>query len=249
MAIDLAHAQPDQFKNSLSGWWMTLSCDTQRLLKNRRLVECNICGWQGNRFYPHVTKSRAVPDEKCPRCHSIPRYRLLQYFLVNELNFYHERLDVLEVGPNRSLQEVLQKNPNFSYVSIDLTAPHAMHHMDVTDLKFDDRSFDFIFCISVMQFVEDDYKGFQEMYRVLRPGGRLVFASGVDITLERTMIFPVPDVRQSYARRTFGRDVSGLMEKAGFKVKIYYPAERIDEGLIKRLRMTRDPIYLLTRDR
>lgn len=249
MVIDLLSARPDRFKNSLSGWWMTIGCHTQHLLKNRRVVECNICGWQGNRFYPHVTKSRAVPDEKCPRCHSIPRYRLLQYFLINELDFYHERLEVLEVGPNRSLQEILQNNPDFSYVSIDLNAPHAMHHMDVTDLKFKDRSFDFIFCISVMQFVEDDLKGFLEMYRVLRPGGRLVFASGVDITREKTRTFPLPDVRRSYARRTYGRDVSGLIEKAGFKVKVYYPAEHIDEALIKRLCMARDPIYLLTRDR
>ena len=247
MAIDLAHAQPDQFKNSLSGWWTTLSCGTQRLLKNRRLVECNICGWQGNRFYPHVTKSRAVPDEKCPCCHSIPRYRLLQYFLVNELNFYHERLDVLEVGPNRSLQEVLQKNPNFSYVSIDLNAPHAMHHMDVTDLKFDDRSFDFIFCISVMQFVEDDYKGFQEMYRVLKPGGYLLFASGVNYDNEKTITYITPGVTQSYALRLYGRDVAELMRLAGFKIKIYQPWKDISEQVRQKHGMSPNVIYLLTK--
>ena len=245
--MDLSQGEFTQFKNSLRGWLMTIQCHFQRFFRNRKLVECNICGWQGNRFYPHVTKSRPVPDEKCPRCHSIPRYRTLQYFLVNTLDFYKDRLVILEVGPNRSLQEVLQKSPNFDYTSVDLNAPQAMYHMDVTNLTFDDKKFDFIFCISVMQFVKNDLQGFREMYRVLKPGGRLLFASGVNTDIQKTIIYKTPSASQSFALRLYGRDVAEVMQKAGFRIDIYQPAEDIPEKLMKKHGMSNNVIYLLTR--
>ncbi len=108
--MDLSKADFFQFKNSLKGWLMTLGCHGQQLTHSHKEVTCNICGWQGYRFYPHVTKARVAADEKCPRCHSIPRYRLIQHFLVHELDFYNQCLSVLEVGPNRSLQTLLTKS-------------------------------------------------------------------------------------------------------------------------------------------
>jgi hypothetical protein len=245
MFLDLSSGQFYQFKNSYLGWIMTLNCHIGRFLHNRRIVECNICGWQGNRFYPHVTKARPVPDEKCPKCHSIPRYRILQYFLINELDFYSKKLSVLEVGPNRSLQTVLQKNVNFNYVSVDLNSPQAMYQMDVTDLKFAGNKFDFIFCISVMQFVRDDLQGFKEMFRVLKPGGRLLFASGVDENSPRTIIYDPPSAKNSFAVRIYGRDIVQLMQKAGFIVHKFNPAESIAPEQIARYGMGMNSIYLL----
>jgi len=246
--IDLLKGDVYQFKNSLGGWLLTIECHFDRLTGNQHLVECNICRWQGNRFYPHVTKSKPVPDEKCPACHSIPRYRLLQYFLVHDLDFYEQKLSVLEVGPNRSLQKILRTNTNFNYISIDLQSPQAMIHMDVTDLKFEDHYFDFIFCISVMQFVENDLQGFREMYRVLKPGGRLLFASGLDDRMQKTITYPSPSASQSYARRVYGRDVIALMKQAGFTIKKYYPARDIKESVKKRYGINDEVIYLLTRE-
>jgi ubiquinone/menaquinone biosynthesis C-methylase UbiE len=144
---------------------------------------------------------------------------------------------------------VLQNRDNFNYISIDLQSPQAMVRMDITDLKFEDNKFDFIFCISVMHFVENDLQGFREMFRVLKKGGRLLFASGVNEQMEKTITYKTRSVSLSYAVRTYGRDVSEVMSKAGFSVRIYHPAADVGEDMKKKYGMNEDPVYLLTKDR
>lgn len=245
MFIDISKGDFYQFKNSFLGWLLTLKIHLGRFLNNRRLVECNFCGWEGNRFYPHVTKARSVPDEKCPKCHSIPRYRLLQAFLINKLDFYNKKLSVLEIGPNRSLQNVLLNNPNFEYISIDLKSPQAMYHMNITDLKFEENKFEFIFCIGVMQFVENDLKGFAEMLRVLKPGGQLLFASGVDEKAEKTLIYENPSVKNSFAVRMYGQDIINIMQETGFSVKKYLSDDYTSEDSKVSYGLSSHAMYLL----
>ena len=57
----------------------------------------------------------------------------------------------------RSLSPVLRVEPK--------------HCIDITDIKFEDNSFDFILCNHVLEHVPDDRKAMSELYRVLRPGG------------------------------------------------------------------------------
>ncbi len=221
--IDLIKLDFFQFSISVKGWLKTLICHIKRFIKNNKTVECNFCGWQGNKFFPHVTTAGVQENEKCPVCHSIPRYRSLMKFLKEDLNLFEQKLKILEVGPNRSLQNILINNPNFDYVSIDLKSPQAMYHMDVTDLKFEDELFDIIFCISVMQYVEDDIKGFKEMYRVLKPNGQLIFASGIDETKQATEVYKQRTAEHNFTVRTYGWDVKEKMKQAGFNIKLFNP--------------------------
>lgn len=51
----------------------------------------------------------------------------------------------------------------------------------VLDLPFEDNSFDFVFCSGILMITEDPEKGFSELCRVLKPGGKiylLLYASG-----------------------------------------------------------------------
>ena len=46
--------------------------------------------------------------------------------------------------------------------------------MDAADLKFDDRSFDIVYAPYLISVVPDPVKVAREMYRVCRPGGRVI---------------------------------------------------------------------------
>jgi SAM-dependent methyltransferase len=48
---------------------------------------------------------------------------------------------------------------------------------DIQGLPFPDDSFDMILCQYGLMFLTDKPKGFQEVYRVLKPGGRFVFST------------------------------------------------------------------------
>ena len=243
--LDLLKFDLFQFKISIEGWIKTIICHLKRFIKNNKTVECNFCGWQGNRFYPHVTTAGVQENEKCPVCHSIPRYRSLMKFLKEDLNLFEKKLKILEVGPNRSLQNILINNPDFDYISVDLKSPQAMYHMDITDLKFEDNSFDIIFCISVMQYVEDDVKGFEEMKRVLKPNGKIIFASGIDETSESTVKYSERTAEHNFTVRTYGWDVKRKIESIGFNITMFNPFNKSTEIECQRLGLGIHTIFLL----
>jgi SAM-dependent methyltransferase len=53
----------------------------------------------------------------------------------------------------------------------------GLRNEDLTRLTFTDESFDFVLSFDVMEHVSDDVMAFQEVFRCLKPGGRLLFAA------------------------------------------------------------------------
>jgi len=66
------------------------------------------------------------------------------------------------------------------------------HQNDFVRLAAPDNTFDRIFCISVLEHIDDSevkQKGLQEMARILKPGGKLIitFDTGIDLLLNRPL--------------------------------------------------------------
>jgi len=245
--LDLGKLELFHFKNSIIGWYHTIKCHLTRFFNNKEIVECNFCGWKGNIFYPHITTAGVNHFEKCPLCHSIPRYRALMKFLKDDINLFEQKIKILEVGPNRSLQNILANNPNIDYLSVDLKSPQAMIHMDVTDLKLEDEKFDLLFCVGVMHYVEDDEKGFSEMYRVLKPDGQLIFASGINEKSEKTVNYEKRTPQNNYTVRKYGWDVKEKITQAGFNIKLFNPYNDSSEEERIKFGMGSHSIFLLTK--
>ncbi|TDT39471.1 ubiquinone/menaquinone biosynthesis C-methylase UbiE [Halospina denitrificans] len=93
--------------------------------------------------------------------------------------------DVLEVGGCISPEVITDYEPR-SWTSIDVNPKRfegkttfngnftfTAENMSVTDIKHPDNSFDRIFSVNCFEHVDDLKKGMDEMFRVLRPGGKL----------------------------------------------------------------------------
>ena len=69
---------------------------------------------------------------------------------------------------------------------------------DMTNLHAEDESFDRVFCISVIEHITEQaswQKGLKEMFRVLKPGGRLIMT--VDLGINRPLTNPLDLVKYS----------------------------------------------------
>lgn len=129
-----------------------------------------------------------------------------------------------QVGSNGQVCGVDQ-SPNMLSLAADrcdALGNVTLHQGDVTSLAFEDNSFDAASCIQTLLYVDDTERAIAELYRVLKPGGRL----GIIETDWHGLVINHPD----YALTRIMTDawdaavpspnlppqLSGLLDRAGF---------------------------------
>ena len=102
-----------------------------------------------------------------------------------------------------------------------------MVKMDITDIQYDDDSFDAIVCCHVLEHVLDDRKAISEFYRTLKPGGWAILQVPVSLSLYTTLEDPTVTTREGRERvfgqanhvRLYGKNYKNRLEEAGFSVE------------------------------
>jgi ubiquinone/menaquinone biosynthesis C-methylase UbiE len=86
--------------------------------------------------------------------------------------------------------------------------PHLLT-ADITKLPYADKSFDAVICGWVLEHLPDQLVGLQELFRVMKPGGKLLV-----LTTEHTFLGAVCS-RMYHCRTTRRTDLKDLCQKAG----------------------------------
>ena len=179
----------------------------------------------------------------CPRCGSLPRQRLLWWYLCEEGIAGRAGLRILHVAPEHGLEPRLRALPGTDYTSVDLHDPRATVQADLTDLPFADAAFDLVLCSHVLEHVPDDRRAMRELERVLRPGGLAVVQSPVNYEMAATHEDPTLTDEDERLRRfsqrdhvrVYGPDLLDRLIAAGFEVALHDGADRLPEATIARL--------------
>ena len=88
----------------------------------------------------------------------------------------------------------------------------------VTDLPYEDQSFDLVWCQNVTMNIEDKPATFAEAYRVLVPGGCYTISHAAQGP-EGDPYYPLPWAREpSYSYLGTPEEVVGWLEEVGFKI-------------------------------
>jgi ubiquinone/menaquinone biosynthesis C-methylase UbiE len=153
-------------------------------------------------------------------------------------------LNILYIAPEYCYRKNFKRFKNIQYTSIDLENPIAMMKMDITDLKFDDSSFDCILCLHVLEHVEDDRNAVKELYRVLKPNGWAI----LQVPILRDKTFENPSIKTREQRlkyfgqedhvRIYGLDFKERLTELGFKVEVENLREQIPPKSVNRYRLT-----------
>ena len=170
-------------------------------------------------------------DVLCPVCLSLPRHRILAAWCETYKDSLHGKR-VLYFALEKGMECCLRRN-KVLLTSADL--------YDIADLKLDlmcidqpDNSWDLVFCNHVLEHVKDYRIALSELYRILRPCGRLICSFPIDDSYETvyedgnlvSVVSPEADMQriQKFGQkdhlRVFGRDSIKLLETAGFIVTV-----------------------------
>lgn len=130
-------------------------------------MKCNICGYKGA-FLPMGNREQA----RCPECLSLERHRDSVELIEK---YVKKGMSVLHIAPEKSLRMVLNKI-GITYKTLDKFRDEVDYKCDLSDIPVDNGTFDFIVCNHVLEHVEDDGKAINEIYRVLKVGGKALIS-------------------------------------------------------------------------
>lgn len=194
-------------------------------------VICVCCNKTYLTFLPAGIEKRA--NAKCINCGSLERHRILWHFLKNQTDIFSANIKILHPAPEKLFYKKFKALKNVEYTSIDLQPEKydygtATLKMDLTNLSFDDNTFDVILCIHVLEHIPDDIQAIKEMYRTLKKGGWAILNVPVDYnritTFEDISINDPQKQLELFGQpdhvRIYGKDYKQRLESAGFKVDV-----------------------------
>lgn len=200
-----------------------------------RVFTCPVCG--PSVLFKLDDHAIAV---RCVRCQASAIHLSILKVLIQVCPDLSE-LSVYEMSSRGPLFEFLGQRAGklvFSefYDDVDPgTFKEGVQCQDVQRLTFDDASFDLCTSTEVFEHVPDDRRGFAEIRRVLRPGGRFVFTvplASAQTTVERAVLVDgklrhllEPEYHGDVIRgqgkvlcfRNYGLDILDRLRESGFR--------------------------------
>ncbi len=164
-------------------------------------VACPCCGWEGFAFFWLDCGRLCVPWAQCPGCLAQERQRFLHAYLTrNQALLPKEDGRVLLFAPEPPVANLLKGLPSPPFC---VASDYKRHEIiptgfpgilsDMQQLPFRDGSFDFVFCLHVLEHVKDDRRGLSELVRILKPGGAAIIMVPFMMGQAETIEYPAPD--------------------------------------------------------
>ena len=174
-------------------------------------LTCEKCGCNArNRFFYYSLKKILRERENINR-----RLKVLEASSYGYLNLGEGFLEMMaRLGADFTCSDYFERNFK------------AMIKEDLSNLTFENDSFDMICHSHVLEHVEDDVAAISESYRCLKPGGTLLLS----IPIQTDFTFPVHDEYHgdnSFVFRRNGWDIIEKLKSEGFHVEVLVPPEHV----------------------
>jgi len=142
----------------------------------------------GNIHSKNIIGSSFRENNVCPSCLSFDRYRLMFYYLIFKENFlFNRNKKVLYIAPEFQILEVISNNKSSMIVTGDLKITNVDCLFNVEELCFVSNCFDYVICNHVLSHVDNEKKGLDEMYRVLKKGGKLILTVPINQSITNSI--------------------------------------------------------------
>ena len=178
---------------------------------------CVLCGWRGEQF-PGPPHSEAA---QCPRCLAVGRDRFIYLCLYQRVQ-PTRRLRLLETSPRLGdhYRNTMARRVRYLASDYDERAHKASVKLDLQQLELPDDSIDVLLTAHVLEHVPDTDAALSEIFRVLRPGGRMLLQ--VPVGQAATAPPPEPEFHgdNTPVFWRFGMDLTERLRKHGFQASV-----------------------------
>ena len=161
----------------------------------------------------------------CPVCQSLPRHRILAYFMETHTQMFHNK-KILVTG--MSPQEyILFKRLNIKVENTDVY-DGANYKWDLQNIPCTEEQYDVIISNHVLEHIKDYKKAINELFRILKKGGVLLITVPLlyryqetfedfcaESAVKRKLYYG-----QSDHLRIFGKNFPEYLKSAGFEVEV-----------------------------
>ena len=173
---------------------------------------------------------------------SLERHRLLWLYLNNSTNLLKSKIRVLHIAPEQIFYRKFKKNIYWDYTTFDLKSPIADIKGNITNMIFNDATFDLIICNHVLEHIVDDRAAMKEIYRVLKKDGIGILQVPIDKSLKETYedntIVSKKQRDKHFGQydhvRVYGVDYKDRLENTGFIVNLLNYTNQIEDNLISK---------------
>jgi len=119
---------------------------------------------------------------------------------------------MLDLGCGEAVHQEVCAHAGFEWVGVDYQARKAPILADAQCIPFEDETFEFVLCVTVLQYVQFPFVAMHEMFRVLKPKGILI----------GTTAFLEPSHGTSFYHASHV-GIYSLLQQAGFNVQRIAP--------------------------
>ena len=164
----------------------------------------------------------------CPNCGSMARHRLIPYS-INHFGLNFNNSGLLHIGANfDEVTFVLSRFLPCPYYRLDIYQKNFINLQgNLCQIPLADDCIDFCLIWHVLEHISEDQVAIQEMYRVLRNGGKLLVSVPIHPPGRRETSEDKTVLRTDYERiyghhdhvRACGVDYANRFTKAGFHVE------------------------------
>jgi SAM-dependent methyltransferase len=228
---------------------------------------CSCCGHAG----PYIVEPRALRETfHCERCRASLRYRnqadaVLTAYAIDERSVAElintepfRSLAIYEPGVTGPFRPFFATLPAYttSYYWPDVEQGHARNGVrceNLESLTFPSASFDLLISSDIFEHVRRPLQAFEEIYRVLRPGGRHIFTVPMNWPFEPTTVQRVDvseaddrhllppvyhgsplDPSGSLVYNDFGMDLPFKLTSLGFQVLVQHGFRNVTTIIARR---------------